>query len=411
MSSKLFYGWRVVAACFVIASFAWGLGLFGSSVYLQAVTAARGWSVSQVSAAITVFLVTSAVVQRPLGRSIGLHGPRPALLAGAISMVVSVVSIGLIDSSWQLYPCFALLGVGWATLSTTGISATVAPWFERHQGRSITLAITGASLGAIVFVPLLIFVVGRWGLRDGLFAIGATAAIVLLPLVSIVLRYRSPAELNLERDGDVPQKDKVVGTTGSRIATPSNRRRLIWSSTAAFSLVLLVQIGFIAHHVKLAEPFLGTVGAGLLVSATGVVTFVGRLYLATVVDASPVRRLALQAMITQLVAMLAIAIHPSAPVLVLASLAYGFAIGHVTSLSPIVVRREFGAEEFGAVYGGAATMIQLSSALGPAFVGYLRDVFGGYPGAFLVCAIVSAAGCAILHLGEEPSGSIRSSDV
>ena len=34
----MFYGWWVVAACFVIAAFAWGLGLFGSSVYLQAVT-------------------------------------------------------------------------------------------------------------------------------------------------------------------------------------------------------------------------------------------------------------------------------------------------------------------------------------------------------------------------------------
>ena len=399
MSSKIFYGWRVVTACFVIASFAWGLGLFGSSVYLQAVTAARGWSVAQVSSAITVFLVTSAVIQRPLGRSIGVHGPRPALLAGAVSMVVSVVSIGLVDSLWQLYPCFVLLGVGWATLSTTGISATVAPWFERHQGRSITLAITGASLGAIVFVPLLIFVVGRWGLRDGLFGIGATAAIVLLPLVSIVLRYRSPAELSLERDGDVPENDKVVRTAGSRIATPSNRRRLIWSSTAAFSLVLLVQIGFIAHHVKLAEPFLGTVGAGLLVSATGVVTFVGRLYLAKVVDASPVRRLASQAMITQFAAMLAIAVYPSAPVIVMASLAYGFAIGHVTSLSPIVVRREFGADEFGEVYGSAATVIQLSSALGPAFVGYLRDLLGGYPGTFLVCAVVSGVGCAVLRLG------------
>jgi MFS family permease len=181
MSSKIFYGWHVVAACFVIASFAWGLGLFGSSVYLQAVTTARGWSVTQVSSAITVFLVTSAVIQRPLGRSIGVHGPRPALLAGAVSMVVSVVSIGLVDRPWQLYPCFVLLGVGWATLSTTGISATVAPWFERHQGRSITLAITGASLGAIVFVPLLIFVVSRWGLRDGLFGVGTIAAIVLLP--------------------------------------------------------------------------------------------------------------------------------------------------------------------------------------------------------------------------------------
>ena len=76
-------------------------------------------------------------------------------------MVAAVTSVGRVDRPWQLYPCFILLGVGWATLSTIGISATVTPWFERHQGRSITLAIMGASLGAIVGVPLLLYVVCR----------------------------------------------------------------------------------------------------------------------------------------------------------------------------------------------------------------------------------------------------------
>ena len=79
--TKMFYGWRVVGACFFIAGFGWGLGLFGSSVYLQAVTATRGWSIAEVSSAITVFLV-SAAIQRPVGRGIAWHGPRPVLLIG-----------------------------------------------------------------------------------------------------------------------------------------------------------------------------------------------------------------------------------------------------------------------------------------------------------------------------------------
>src|ERR1700756_5334948 len=120
MKSKIFYGWRVVAACFVIACFSWGLGLFGSSVYLQAVTAEHGWSISEVSSAITTFLLISAAGQSALGRSIARHGPRPALLVGTMCMCIGVASIGLVGWPWQLYPCFALLGIGWATLSTTG---------------------------------------------------------------------------------------------------------------------------------------------------------------------------------------------------------------------------------------------------------------------------------------------------
>jgi MFS family permease len=397
---KGFYGWHVVTACFVIAAFAWGLGLFGSSVYLQAVTAAHDWSIAQVSSAITLFFLISASIQRPVGRSIATHGPRPVLLIGAVSMTVAVAMIGRVDRPWQLYPCFALLGVGWATLSTTGISATVAPWFERHQGRSITLAIMGASFGAIVGVPLLLYVIRRLGLDGGLSAIACVAAAVLLPLIAIVLRYRGPAELGLKRDGMAAGAGES-GAPATHIATEANRRRLLWSSTLAFSLALTMQIGFIAHHVALAQPVLGTVGAGMLVSATGVVALIGRLYLARIVDVSSVRRLASQAMLAQLVAMLAIGISASAPVLIVASLAYGFAIGHVTTLSPIVVRREFGAENFGAAYGGAATVIQFTSAFGPALIGYLRDMLGSYQPVLLISAAVTALACASIHLGRE----------
>lgn len=402
MTPRVFYGWRVVAACFVIASFAWSLGLFGSSVYLQAVTAAHGWSIGQVSAAITTFFLVSAAIQRPVTRFIGQYGPRPVLITGVFSIAFAAAMIGQVRQPWQLYPCFALLGVGWATLSTTGISATVAPWFERHQGRSITLAIMGASFGGIFGVPLLLTAVGLLGLGNGLALAAIVAAAVLLPLIAIVLRYRGPADLGLQRDGDIVEAGAVV--TANYIANASNRRRLLWTSTIAFSLALTMQIGIISHHVAIAQPLLGTFGAGLLVSATGLVALIGRLYLARIVDSSSVRRLAGQAMISQFVALLAIGLFPSAPVLIGASLIYGFAIGYVTTMSPIVVRREFGPEGFAMAYGSAATVIQFTSAFGPALMGYLREALGSYPPVFLFSALVTAlAGVALIMGGRGSS--------
>ena len=403
-SPSLFYGWKVVGACFVIAAFGWGLGLFGASVYLQAVTAAHGWSIAEVSSAISVFFFVSAALQGPVGRSIGRHGPRPALLLGVASMAVSVALVGRVDRVWQLYPCFAILGIGWATLSTTGISATVAPWFERHQGRSMTLAIMGASMGAIAGVPVLLFAIARLGLGDGLAAVGAGAAVVLFPLVAIVLRYRGPAEIGLARDGGPVDGAGAGPAAPPPVAGARNRRRLLWSTAVAFALALLVQIGFITHHVALAEPFLGTAGAGGLVSATGVVALLGRLYLLKVVDRSSVRRLGCQAMLAQAVALLAIGLFPTVGVIVVCSLLYGFALGQVTTLSPIVIRREFGAAAFAAVYGTAATVIQFTTAFGPAVLGALRQALGGYPAAFLVAAGAVGLGCAILHLGGERQG-------
>lgn len=397
----MFHGWRVVAACFVIAAFAWALGLFGASVYLQAVTAAHGWPVAEVASAITLFFLVSASIQRLVGRSIDRWGPRPVLSLGAVSMTLGVALIGQVSVPWQLYPCFALIGIGWSTLSTTGITATVAPWFERHQGRSMTLAIMGASLGAILGVPLLLFVLARLGLGQGLIATGLAAAVLLLPLIWRVLRFRGPADLGMGRDGEAPAISTAPSIGPAPVAARGRPRLLLWSAAAGFALALTVQIGFITHHVALAEPLLGTAGAGLLVSATGVTAFAGRLVLARIVDKVDVRGLACLVMAGQTLALLAIALWPTVPVLVAASLVYGYGIGHVTTLGPVVVRREFGAAAFGATYGAAATVIQLTSAFGPALLGFLRDGFGGYGPGLVLASIITTAGCLALLVGRQ----------
>lgn len=398
--ASVFYGWRVVAACFVIAAFAWGLGLFGASVYLQAVTAANGWSVSGVSSAITLFFLVSASVQRTVGRSIDRLGPRPVLLLGTLSMTTGVALIGQAREPWHLYPCFVLIGLGWSTLSTTGLSATVAPWFERHQGRSMTLAIMGASIGAIVGVPLLLAVLTRLGLASGLIVVGVASAALLMPLIAIVLRYRGPGDLGLGRDGDgvsasVAPSQSAAGSRG-RAGRPG---LLLWSAAAGFALGLTVQIGFITHHVALAQTLLDAKAAGWLVSATGLSAFIGRLVLAAIIDRINPRLMTIAVMVVQVATLAVMARWPSIPVLVVGSLIYGYGIGHVTTLGPVVVRREFGAAAFGATYGAAATVIQFTSACGPALFGFLRELFGGYDVALGIAAIMVAAAAGCLTTG------------
>jgi predicted MFS family arabinose efflux permease len=133
---------------------------------------------------------------------------------------------------------------------------------------------------------------------------------------------------------------------------------------------------------------------------TGLTAFAGRLVLARIVDQVNVRRLAWSIMALQTMALLAIGLWPTAPVLIAASLVYGYGIGHVTTLGPVVVRREFAAAAFGATYGAAATVIQLTSAFGPALFGFLRDSFGGYGPGLLIAALVTVLGGASLFIGS-----------
>ena len=86
---------------------------------------------------------------------------------------------------------------------------------------------------------------------------------------------------------------------------------------------------------------------------------------------------------------------------------YGFCLGQITTLSPIIVRREFGAASFGMVYGVAGTVIQLSSAFGPALDGIARDLLGSYPPVLAIAAAFELAALATVLAGGRRSPGPR----
>lgn len=398
----MFYGWRVVGVCFVAAVFTWGLGVFGGSVYLSEIRRVHGWPLELVSSALTVFYLVNAVSLPAVGAAIDRWGARPVIVTGTLLLAAGVAAVGRHEAIWQLYAAFVCMGLGYATMSVTGLSATVAPWFERHQGRSVSLALTGASIGAMVVVPLLVFAITAFGFAKATLLAALILVATMVPLALVVLRFRGPAALGLGRDGEPLQSPQ---TRDLGAAAPAGHRGAIrsvafWTVAGGFALGLLVQVGFLTHHFALAEPMIGAHAAGLLVGATGFTGLLGRLLLARVIDQVDPRRYSMGVFATQAVVLLVFAIWPSVPVLIPVSLIYGFCLGQITTLSPIVVRREFGAEAFGAIYGVAGTAIQLCSAFGPVFYGVLVGIWGGYGPVLGIAAAFELAALLCLAVGR-----------
>ena len=80
---------------------------------------------------------------------------------------------------------------------------------------------------------------------------------------------------------------------------------------------------------------------------------------------------------------------------------YGMTAGNVTTLPPIIVRREFGALSFGVVFGICAMFMQLVSALGPGFFGLLFDLSGSYRLPLAIAVLMNiAAALMIVQVGS-----------
>jgi hypothetical protein len=154
ISIRIFYGWWIVGACLIAALVGNALGLFGSGVYLHALVQMKGWPTGLVSGAVTLFYVTSALLLIPVGSAIHRFGPRPVIALGGALMAGGVTEIGRVSSLWQVYAAFLAVGGGWACLSTTAVATTLAPWFEKHQGRAVPLPRSGPAWAECSALPL-----------------------------------------------------------------------------------------------------------------------------------------------------------------------------------------------------------------------------------------------------------------
>lgn len=406
MSSRGFYGWRMVYGCMAIGTISWGLGLFGASAFLHAIHQKAGLSIAQISSAITATYLTAALTQIWVGSAINRFGPRVVISLGAVIFAIGVTGLGFVNTIGHAYAAFFALGIGWACLSTTALTTTLSPWFELYQGKAASTAMLGASIGGMVGVPLLMLGFTHLGLAATAVVAALLSLIVITTIAGLVLRHR-PSDMGLYPDGIERTQQSTYTPPKHWGRTEALRTKTLRTLMLGFGIGLLVQLGFITHHVALLLPAIGAAGASATVAGTAVAAFVGRIALARYADRVDVRLTACILMLSGAACLATMALFPNAWVLVIVSLIYGLTIGNVTTLSPVIVRREFGAISFGIVYGTAAAGIQLMNSLGPTVYGVLYDYFGTYSAPLLLAAVLKAIAGAIILYG----GRFRSSEL
>src|SRR6202162_2475840 len=93
-SSARYDGWRIVAVLFWVATFGWGLGFYGQSVYLAELHRLHGWPASLISSGTTSFYLFGAVIVAFVSEGVRAFGPRNCLLGGVIAMAAAAALVG-----------------------------------------------------------------------------------------------------------------------------------------------------------------------------------------------------------------------------------------------------------------------------------------------------------------------------
>jgi MFS family permease len=250
-SSPAYDGWRVVFACFVVATFAWGLGFYGHGIYLAELQRARGWPTSLMSTATTLYYLSGSLLVVYVSDILQRLGPRWTLIAGATFFSISVAGIAYVSEPWQLFAAYLVMAIGWMMASVGALTNVAGLWFFEKRGLAISLALTGASFGGIVLTPLMVAAISRWGFHDAM--LGTAAATLVILLVTILLcvgRPPKPVAVTASAQSRLPE-----GETWTRAR--ALRSLQFWTMTLPFALGIAAQVGFLVHQLALLAPRMG----------------------------------------------------------------------------------------------------------------------------------------------------------
>jgi MFS family permease len=391
-----YYGWVVVFCAFLVALFGWGLGFYGSSVYLAELARLHGWSAATIGSAVTLYYLAGSVCILFTGDAIGRFGAGRVALGAALAMGAGVALLTVIDAVWQVYAGFLLMAPGWAGMSGAAVNTIVAPWFDRRRGLAISLALNGASGGGVIIAPVLMSLIAALGFRAGTLAVVGLMLVVMLP-VAFALRWQGPRELGLAPDGAA-----IADRSAAKETAPSWRRGALFRQrnfltvAVPFALGLTAQVGFITHLVAFAMPSLGAQATAWCVGIASFAAVVGRVGTGLFVDRIDVRLAAALNFLLQIGA-LGLLLASDAPAAVFAGcVLYGLGVGNMITFPGLIVQREFPPADFPRIVSLVVAITQFTFAFGPGLLGALRDWSDSYAAALMACIALEAAAAALV---------------
>jgi MFS family permease len=359
-------GWRVVFACFIVATFSWGLGFYGHGIYLAELQRAKGWPTSLMSSATTLYYLGGSLLVIYVSDILQRLGPRTMLIAGATFFSMAVAGIAHVSEPWQLFAAYLVMAVGWMLASAGALTNVAGLWFFEKRGLAISLALTGASFGGIILTPLMVAAISHWGFRNAM--LGTAAATFTILVATVLLCVGAPPKLGAAASGDAPS-ERRTGETWTRAR--ALRSLQFWTMTLPFALAIGAQVGFLVHQLALLAPRMGLQTASYAVAVTTAMAVLGRLVVGAVIDRLNQRIVSAASFVSQALALLALINTDGQAAIFVCCAVFGFSVGNLITLPSLIIFREFGATSFGLLVGLSVAINQVIYAFGPGIVGWL----------------------------------------
>lgn len=397
----MFYGWKVVAALFMVLLFTSGFGFYNHSLLIQGLVRDNGFSIEVASSAVSVFFLVSGVSGLAIAPLLDRWDVRVIVVIGAVLSSIALYSIGEISTTPMLFLVYGIFGIGFAASGLLPATTLVARWFEVQRARALSVASTGLSVGGILITPLSAALLERVTLGEAANWFALVYLVGVVPVAMIVLRS-SPADVGLNPDGAAPRAEDKVGSTAGMAWQAAMRHPYFWTLSIAYVGVMTSQVGGIAHQYGLVTERLGASQASFALALLPFFSILGRLAGGYALEYLNTLWFTLVMIVLQALALMTLGFSEQVWLIYAGLSVFGITVGNLLMLQPLIIAEIYGLVSYARLYSFSNLITQAGVAAGPATMGFLFAFGGSYQLPYLVAGIVGIVAAVIFSLARPP---------
>ncbi|MBK7633746.1 MAG: MFS transporter [Saprospiraceae bacterium] len=398
--SRIFFGWWVLAALFIIYSITNGVILNTLPLFYPELIKEYGWTQDQVTRPAQLLFLFVAIFSPFAGHWMDkLHIKRMMYLGTAL-ILLGFILFSRISSISMLMVTYFVFAMGITLAGIIPSMKIVTNWFVQSRGMAVGILLVGSSIGGAIFNQIAGSLIVSQGWRMALISLGVMSAIaILLPMLIAVKIH--PSSMQMLPDGIAHQEK-----TSANISDTKGFKYAELLKSKVFYLLVFVTgamwfciVGVIQHQALFFKDLETTTASKNVLSLFFLCSVLGKIIFGKLSDHYPKRNIMFLAVVNLALGALVLTVIKSNPDILLWVYAVVFGIGFSGTFTMIqlLIAEYYHGRSYGKILGVFTMVDTMAGVLGIMTLGILRTKTGSYDQAFVILLTISilAAVCVL----------------
>lgn len=415
MAKPKFYGWKLLAAYWLILFSLLGWPPYGSGVINTWMAESLGFDRAMLGVPYSVFMLMCGLPAPLVAILVTRKGTRFAMVTGSLVLLVACLYMALFASTfWEaVVGAGVVAGAGVVMGGALPVQTSTMRWFVQRRALAFAIILSAGGIGGVFAPPLLNYVIqtsGTW--RAGWWVFAGFA--LLAAIVALLFAREQPSDLGQHPDGVEPGTSVTAGasaapvgrvhkTTEAWTAREAVRSPTLWLLLACTCGMSMAYTWFLSHGVAHLQDLGHTKAVGALVaSSMAATTLLGKFAIGVFGDRIEPRYL-FALSIALIAAGILLIVDARGPVALWAfGICFGMGWGGGLTCLMTILANYYGPKAYPTAVGVALAVQPTVSAISPALSGYLFDRYGSYAPALYALAALCFVSAILMTRARPP---------